>query len=97
MMQQHCLTGWPRRVFRIGNSSAAPHAVEDIHANYAIDWGCLWVLDGLHDAVQGAILVPYPSAYDILPLVDEAEREGAQPVYYLTSLITWSAFDNAVV
>ena len=97
MVQQHCLTSRPGGIFGIWDCSATPHAVKHIHAYYATDWGRLGVLDRLHDAVQGAILVPHPSADDILPLIDEAEGEGAQPVYDLASLLTWATLNNVIV
>ena len=55
------------------------------------------MLDGLHDAIQGTILLPDSSANDVFPLRDEAEWEGAQPVHYLASLIAGAALNDTVV
>ena len=97
MVQQDSFTGRPGRVFGVRYGSAAPHAVKDIHANNSADWWSLRVFDGLHDAVQSAILVPYPSTDDIFSLGDEAEGEGAQPVHNLAALLAGAALNNAVV
>lgn len=91
--------GSPVGTVGVWDGTRPPHGVEAVHADDTLGMGSAWVLNGLCDAIDAAApLIPeHPACDYVLPLLDEAEGEGADPSDHLASVLSWAILNHLMM